>query len=136
MHIKTQTVLFSKDHPHLPDPTQTDDTLVSKASHKLYLSLRLCYVNLSTQSTGVLHRVFPLLTRDSTLWQKIKLTLHKLLIQSILIYTIPVWRSTCDSSYRKHKIVQNKSLQVIGNEADHSRFEPGEEASQIYNGFI
>jgi hypothetical protein len=80
MHIKTQTVLFSKGHPRLPDPIQPDDILVPKASHKLYLSFRLYSVNLSTQSTVVLHRFFPLLTQDSTLSQKIKLTLYKLLI--------------------------------------------------------
>jgi len=87
MHIKTQTVLSSKSHPRLPDPIQTDDTLVPKLSHKLYISLRLYSVNLSPHSTGVLHKFFSLLTQDSTLSQKIKLTLYKLLIQSILIYT-------------------------------------------------
>jgi len=110
IRLNAKTVLFSNGHPRLPDPIQTDNTLVPKASHKLYLSLCLYSVNLSTQSTSVLHRFFPLLTRDSTFSQKIKLTLYKLLIQSILIYTTPVWGSTCDSSYLKHKIVQNKSL--------------------------
>jgi hypothetical protein len=131
-----QTVLFSKGHPRLPGPIQTDDTLVPKASHQLYLRLRFYSLNLSTQSTGILCRFFPLLTQDSTLSQKIKLTLNKLLIQSILIYNTPVWSSTCDSSYLKHKIVQNKSLWVIGNEAIHSRFEPGEQASLRCNRFI
>jgi hypothetical protein len=136
MHIKIQTVLFSKDHPRLPDPIQTDDTLVPEASYKLHLSLHLYSVNLSTQSKGILHKFFPLFTRDSALSQKIKLTLYKLFIQSILIYNTPLWSSACDSSYLKHKTVQNKSLRVIGNEAAHSSFEPGEQASLRCNGFI
>jgi hypothetical protein len=133
----TETILFSKCHPPLPEPVQTDNAYVPWALDVKYLGLlldpkllytkhlrtktalhqaptypKLLYTkhlrtqNCSTPSTyvpklfytkhlrtvtnkaaGTLCNIFPLLTRDSTLSQTSKITLYKLLIQSLLIYT-------------------------------------------------
>jgi len=63
----------------------------------------------ASKATGVFCNIFPLLSWDSVLSHSVlshsllshsnKLTLYKLLIQSILTYTAPVWSSTCSSNY-------------------------------------
>jgi hypothetical protein len=56
--------------------------------------------------------IFPLLPRDSTTSQKIKLTLYKLLIRSALSYAAPVRRSTCSNS-KSSKTIAYEWLEVI-----------------------
>jgi hypothetical protein len=75
----------------------------------------------ANRATGVFCNIFPLLAQDSALTQSNKLTLYKLLTQSILTYTVPVWSSTCSSNYLRLPVSQSKCLQVIGN---HPRLTP------------
>jgi hypothetical protein len=119
---KTETILFSKSRPRLPEPVQIDNASVPWASDVQYLGLlldpKLLYTKhqrtVTNKAIGTLCNIFPLLTRDSTLSQTSKLTLYKLLIRSLLTYATPVWNTTCNSNYLKLQGFRNKSLRVIG----------------------
>jgi hypothetical protein len=65
----------------------------------------------TNKATGVFCNALPL--RDSALTQSNKLTLYKLLIRSVLIYTAPVWSSTCSSSYFILQVIQSKCLRSV-----------------------
>jgi hypothetical protein len=84
---KTETTLFSKRRPPLPEPVQIGNTSVPWASKVKYLGLlelKLLYTKhlraVTNKAIGTLCNIFPLLTRDSTLSQTSKLTLCTLLI--------------------------------------------------------
>jgi hypothetical protein len=124
---KTETILFSKHRPpppprRLPETVQIDNASVPWASDVKYLGLllnpKLLYTEhlrtVTNKATSTLCNIFLLLTWHSTLSQTSKLTLHKLLIRSLLTYATPVCNTTCDSNYLKLQVAQNKSLRVIG----------------------
>jgi hypothetical protein len=62
------------------------------------------------KATGVFLKLFPLLTRDSTLSPHNKRTLYKLLIRPILTYAAPVLSNTSSSDYRHLQLLQSKCL--------------------------
>jgi len=84
----------------------------------LVLDSRLYTKNLQVfakKTAVVLCNISPLLTRDSTLTQPLRLTLYNLLTRSILTSAAPVCSPTCPSNYLKLQIIQSKCLRVIGN---------------------
>jgi hypothetical protein len=93
--------------------------------HYTPLQQTVTYRHQQLQRLSLYH--LPPIARDSTLSQKTKLTLYKLLILSILTYAAPVWISTCDSNYLKLQDDQNKSLRVI------SKYPRGALISQLYD---
>jgi hypothetical protein len=119
---KTETILFSKRRPRLPERVQIGNTSVPWASDVKYSGLlldpKLLYTmhlrTVTNKATGNLCNIFPLLTRDSTLSQTSKLTLYKLLIRSLLTYAATVCNTTCNSNYLKLQVFKIKSLRVIG----------------------
>jgi hypothetical protein len=127
---KTETILFSKHRPQLPEPIQIDNASVPWASSVKYLGLLLDTKLLSTKhlrtvtnkATGTLCNIFPLLTWDSILSQTLKLTLYILLIWSLLTYAALIWNTKCDSNY--------KSLWVI---SDYPKGTPSSHLHDILN---
>jgi hypothetical protein len=80
-----------------------------------YLTPNSFLTSVIHRASGTLLRLFPLLTRDSTLTHTNKLTLYKLIIRSILSYAAPVWSNTSSHNYRRLQVSQSKCLRVIGN---------------------
>lgn len=59
--------------------------------------------------------LYPLLNRKSKLNRFNKITLYKIVIQSILLYACPVWGSCARTHINKLQLVQNKCLKIILN---------------------
>ena len=117
---KTETILFTKrrpDHPPLQGMT------IPWSSEVKYLGLRLTQtLNYSPhikrqigKAIGALIKLFPILSKESTLTTSTKILLYKTSIRSIISYAVPVWCSVSDSTYKQLQILQNKCLRVILN---------------------
>ena len=119
---KTEALLFTKRRPIAPPLPQFQYTMIPWSRTIRYLGLTLDTKLLFTKhlhtfthkATGVLHQLFSLLARDSTLTTLNKLTLYKLMIRPLLTYACPIWSNTSQSNYRHLQILQSKCLRVIG----------------------
>jgi hypothetical protein len=63
-------------------------------------------------------RVYPLF-KSERLSTKIKMTLHKALIRSVMTYASPAWEFSADTHLMKLQRLQNKVLRTIGNYPRH-----------------
>ena len=125
---KTETVIFTKRRPHLPDPIQTQDNFVPWASTVRYLGhvldskLRFSQhlPTVANKATGVSWNIFLLLVRDLALTQCNKLIFYKVLIRTIRTYAAPVWSSTFYSNYVRLQVIQSKCLRAIGYHPRHT----------------
>ena len=60
-------------------------------------------------------KLFPILSKSSTITLKNKLTIYKITIRSILSYAAPVWNNASRTHINKIQIVQNKCFRLAGN---------------------
>jgi hypothetical protein len=116
---KTETILFSKRCSPSSGPYSNPVHPWALAIRFLGLVLdsKLLFTRhlytVANKATGVFCNIFSHLSWDSVLSHSNKLTLYKILIQSILISTASVWSSTCSSSYLRS--YSSKCLWVISN---------------------
>lgn len=82
-----------------------DKTLTYQKHTKLVAEKALKYI-------GIL---YPLINRKSKLSKFNKITLYRMVFQSVLLYACPVWGSCAQCHINKLQLVQNKCLKIILN---------------------
>jgi hypothetical protein len=114
--------MFSKRRPAQLPPLRLGEMTFPWTSEVKYLGLRLTTtLNYSPHikcqignALGTLIKLFPLLSKYSTLTTSTKFLLYKTSIRSILSYAAPVWCSISDSTYKQLRtLVGNLQLNTL-----------------------
>ena len=121
---KTDLVIFSKKLKKENDDNlniKMDDTIIEQKNSAKYLGMHLDNrwnfnkhiletKNGAQKATSMLH---PIISQRSTLSEKNKLLIYKVIIRPLITYAAPIWNEAADTQLWKLQIVQNKILRRI-----------------------